>query len=62
MAHRLAYTIKEVASMLGVSEKTIDNRLADGSLSFIRVGPKAVRITQGQLDDYFKSSANRRTG
>lgn len=43
-------TIDEVASILGVSTKTVRRRLADGSLHKAPLGGRAVRISASEID------------
>jgi len=42
-------TIQQSAEFLGVTPKTIRNRLADGSLRGYRIGPRAIRIDRDSL-------------
>jgi excisionase family DNA binding protein len=42
-------TIKQAAEMLGVSRKTIDRRIADGSLKAYHLSKRAVRIDPKDL-------------
>jgi excisionase family DNA binding protein len=44
------YTVKEVAEILNMAEITIRQWMGRGQLNFIRIGTKAVRITQSELD------------
>jgi len=48
---RLLYPITEAAYMLGLSEKTLRRRIADGALETVRDG-RRVFITADELDRY----------
>lgn len=52
-----AYSVQQVAGMLGVSAKTIYRLVADNSMPHIRLGA-AVRITRQQLEDFIGKEAN----
>lgn len=51
---RLAYTMREVASMLGVSERTIYTLIHSGRLPAFHVG-RAVRISHTALLSYMSA-------
>jgi excisionase family DNA binding protein len=42
-------TIQEAAAFLQVTDRTVRNRLADGTLIGYRIGPRAVRIDRDSL-------------
>ena len=44
LAHKHAIDMARAAEYLGVSIQSIRRRIADGSLSAFRVGPRAVRV------------------
>ena len=46
----LVLSPSEVASLLGVCRKTVDRRIADGSLKAIRLGG-IIRISRQSIDD-----------
>lgn len=48
-----AYTVREIAGMLGLSKGTVNNRIKDGSLKSLKIG-RARRITQEQFDAYLE--------
>lgn len=52
-----AYTMREVAEILSVNERTIKNLIARGELKRLKVG-RAVRITQQQLDAYLEGASS----
>lgn len=52
-----AYSVQQVASMLGVSAKTIYRLVADNTMPHIRLGA-AVRITRQQLEDFIGKEAS----
>ena len=43
-------SLTEAAEELGVSSKTVRRRIADGSLTARRAGPRLIRIAQSDLD------------
>jgi excisionase family DNA binding protein len=47
-------TIKQAASVLNVSTKTIQRRINDGSLIARKLGTKSVRIDENDLKNYFE--------
>jgi len=49
--HRLAYTLAEAATALGVCRATIYNLIARGDLSVIKIG-RATRILTSELNAY----------
>jgi excisionase family DNA binding protein len=53
---RLGYSVAEIATMLGVSEKSVRLQYWRGNLKFCRIGQRVV-ITQEQLDDFLKRQA-----
>lgn len=52
-----AFSVQQVAGMLGVSAKTIYRLVADNTMPHIRLGA-AVRITRQQLEDFIGKEAN----
>lgn len=45
------YTFAEALTVLDVSEKTLRNALDEGRIPFIKVGPKAIRISIKVIDE-----------
>lgn len=43
-------SIADAAHLTGVSDKTIRRRIADGSLSAYRMGPRLIRVDLVELD------------
>lgn len=54
-------TVREVAEMLDLSEKTIQNYRADGKLTFIRLDRK-VYIERAELDRFMEANKINREG
>ena len=54
-----AITIKEVALILGISERTIAARVADGSVKAFKLG-KLIRITRKTLESIMEGDVNGR--
>lgn len=55
-------TTKEAARVLGVSEAFLEkDRWAGARIPFIRIGSRAVRYRQGDLDTYIQSNVRRST-
>ena len=52
-ARRLA-SIADAADYYSCSPKTIRRRIADGSLTAYRLGPKIIRVDLNELDDQLK--------
>ena len=52
-----AYSVQQVAGMLGVSPKTVYRLVADNTMPHIRLGA-AVRITRQQLEDFIGKEAS----
>ena len=44
-------TIRQVAEYLGCSETTVRNRIKEGSLKAVRMGPRMIRIRRDDLDE-----------
>ena len=45
-------TRKQAAARLAISVRTLDGLIARGQLPAYRIGPKAVRLRESDLDDY----------
>lgn len=43
----------EVANYLGISERTVHRRIAEGALPAYRVGPRHIRIRREDVDALF---------
>lgn len=55
-------TTKEAARVLGVSEAFLEkDRWAGARIPFIRIGSRAVRYRQTDLDSYIQSNVKRST-
>ena len=54
---RRLLTVQEVAARLGVSEKTVRRRIADGLLPAVQLGRyrHVLRIDSAQLDDWLEA-------
>jgi excisionase family DNA binding protein len=52
-AHRYA-PIDEAAQRIGVSTRTIRRRIADGSLTGYRFGPRIIRVDLEEVDSLLK--------
>ncbi len=50
---------KEVAAMLGVSDRTVQRLMRSGKLESFRVGPKLWRTLPGKVEAYKASSFDR---
>ncbi|MFZ2509777.1 MAG: helix-turn-helix domain-containing protein [Gordonia sp. (in: high G+C Gram-positive bacteria)] len=49
--------INQVAEITGFSAKTIRRRIADGTLRAQRIGPRAIRITESDLEAWIGGAA-----
>ena len=49
-------TVAQVAEHLNVTTKTVRRWIAAGGLKATRVGPKALRVSQGDLQDFLERS------
>ncbi len=47
-------SIAEAADLVGASTKTIRRRIADGSLTGYRMGPRLIRVDLAELDSMFR--------
>lgn len=45
-------TVRQAATRLQVSTKTIERRMKDGSIPFYRLGEKLIRISENDLENY----------
>lgn len=54
-----AVSVPEAARMLGVSERTMNARVADGSVRAFRLG-KLVRISRKELERIMEGNGNER--
>ena len=54
---RRLLTVQEVAARLGVSEKTVRRRIADGLLPAVQLGHyrHALRVDAAELDDWLET-------
>lgn len=55
--HKKAWTRQEVATTLGISLRTVDRRIGDGTIRTIRLGGRAVRITDDEVQRILKGEA-----
>lgn len=53
-------TVVEVATLLGVSEKTVRARIADGTIPHWRLGPRTIRIPRDALGQRPRPRTRRR--
>jgi excisionase family DNA binding protein len=56
MQEKPAYTLREVADLLGVSEVYIRRTVRAGKLRVARLGHRTVRITDEALRDYLRAA------
>ena len=47
-------SIKQASEYAGVSPKTIRRRIADGTLTGFRFGPRVIRVDLAELDDVLR--------
>ena len=57
MSDNFVYTVREVATVLKVSEKTVYNLIHSQELKCIRVRGQ-IRVTTEQLQEYLKGGGN----
>jgi excisionase family DNA binding protein len=56
-------TLEQAAQRLGVSPKTIRRRIADGTLTGYRTGPRLIRVDPAEVDAaLLRPVPNARTG
>jgi excisionase family DNA binding protein len=55
-----AYSIDEVASMVGVNRRTVWNWILEGHLRYFKVG-RVIRIFEEDLENFFKEHKQMRT-
>lgn len=53
---RKAYTAKEVAAMLGISDSNVYKMIRRGLLRAVPIGPKEKRIPRQALDEYLEGN------
>ena len=51
---------KEVQQHLNCSASTLKRLLAGGQLEFVRIGPRAIRITEAALEEFVRLNSVRR--
>ncbi len=56
---KVAYTLDEVAGVLGVSRATVNRLIRAGELRVSRLGWRTVRVTHEALMDYLRSKEER---
>jgi excisionase family DNA binding protein len=56
---RKAYTVREVAAILGISRESVFGLLRTGQLRSILIGKRGRRVTNVQLDAYLRSLEGR---
>lgn len=61
MSKNIVYTVKDVASILKVSQKTVYALIREQGLKCVRVRGQ-IRITSEQLDDYLKGGLHNEEG
>ena len=55
MNSKLAYSLDEVAELLGVSRASVDRAIRAGKMRVARLGHRTVRVTDEALRDYLKA-------
>lgn len=60
-APRTYETIAEAARRIGVHPNTLRRRIADGSLTAYRFGPRLIRLDAGEVDALLRAVPNART-
>ena len=45
-------SVKDIAELFGLKPKTIYERVADGVLPAVRLGPRTLRIERSELDKF----------
>lgn len=55
-------TLADAAAAVGVNPKTIRRRIADGSLTAYRMGPRLIRVDQAELDSLLRPIPSARGG
>jgi excisionase family DNA binding protein len=56
---RRAYTVREVAALLGISRESVFGLLRTGQLRSILIGKRGRRVTDVQLDAYLRTLEGR---
>ena len=51
---RLYETLTDAAARVGVHRNTLRNRIADGSLTAYRVGPRLIRVDPDEVDQLMR--------
>ena len=51
---RILVSVDEAAKFCGVHRQTIRRRIADGSLTGYRVGPRYIRVDQAEVEELLK--------
>ena len=54
MTGRALLTLSEAAELLGISRRTLERRIAAGSLPVFRDGPRLMRIARSDLEAYVR--------
>jgi excisionase family DNA binding protein len=49
--------VSEAGAMLALSEKTIRRYISAGTLTRVRVGPRAVRVRRGEVEALIRSTS-----
>jgi len=55
------YSVKEVASKLGLNKATIYLKIATGELEHYKIGKKAIRISDEQINRFLENCKNKAT-
>ncbi len=53
------YTIKEIADLLSVSNRTVERWIADGKLVAIRLNPRSLRVQKEDLQRFLSNKTGR---
>jgi excisionase family DNA binding protein len=50
MPESLVYTVAVVAALLGIGESTVYDRIADGTIRGVRLGPRRIVIPKTEIE------------
>jgi excisionase family DNA binding protein len=56
---RKAYTVREIAAILGISRDSVFGLIRTGELKSVLIGKRGRRVTATQLDAYLRSLENK---
>lgn len=49
--------VAEVALRLGLSSRSVQSLIAAGRLRVVRLSPRAIRVSQGDVDEFIRGAA-----